>query len=76
MGGWRLEREWDGGSGILGRFGHADRRALIGLIFLYYSLRGRSAGHPENQERDPLGSASDLPPAYGILAGGRKRLGC
>jgi hypothetical protein len=28
--GWadgRLEREWDGGSGILGRFGHADRRA-------------------------------------------------
>jgi hypothetical protein len=27
--------------------------------------RGRSAGHPENQRRDPLGSASDLPPAYG-----------
>jgi hypothetical protein len=22
---WRLEREWDGGSGVLGRLGHADR---------------------------------------------------
>jgi hypothetical protein len=40
------------------------------------TLWGRSAGHPENQERDPLGSASDLPPAYGISAGERKRLGC
>jgi hypothetical protein len=36
----------------------------------------RPAGHPENQRRDPLGSASDLPPAYGIPAGERKRPGC
>ena len=68
--GWGL---WD--IRTIRAFGHADRRALIGLIFLYYSLRGRSAGHPENQERDPLGSASDLPPAYGISAGERKRPG-
>ena len=28
---------WEGGSGIWGRFGHADRRALIGPKSLYYS---------------------------------------
>jgi hypothetical protein len=36
----------------------------------------RVAGHPENQERDPLGSASDCPPTYGMSAGELKRPGC
>jgi hypothetical protein len=39
MGGWEIgEGVGMGGEGILGLFGHADRRALIGLKSLYYLL--------------------------------------
>jgi hypothetical protein len=48
------------GEGILGLFGHADRRALIGPKSLYYYLAALVQLHPPKPPPRPAGGSQCL----------------